>query len=319
MRDDETIFRNLDWNLLKVFDEIVRSGGVSAAARRLERNQPAVSLALKRFEDRLGTTLCRRGPGGFELLVEGELVAETCREIAQLAEDLPSKLADITKTIRGVLHIRTLCDIVCCELDESLRRFNMRYPNVQIRTDIGAEDTIVQIVLHNQTDIGIDTNRVQIAGLLYESLFREAHQAFCGRDFHLFGKRIRGLADHADEPFLLTEIDEPEALKTFRAETGVGRNTVARSNNLAELRRLAILGVGICFLPEQLAAPDVEAGRLWPLTPDCQDWGLDIFLITNPNAPRQQLQRLFIDEVRAVKAEMAQAQAQKPAPAPAPA
>lgn len=83
MRDDETIFRNLDWNLLKVFDEIVRSRGVSAAARQLERNQPAVSLALKRFEDRLGTTLCRRGPGGFELLVEGEPVAETCRDIAR--------------------------------------------------------------------------------------------------------------------------------------------------------------------------------------------------------------------------------------------
>jgi DNA-binding transcriptional LysR family regulator len=307
MSDDRLFSRDLDWNLFKVFDQIVQSGGLSAAARRMPQNQPALSLALKRLEERLEITLCRRGPGGFELLVEGELVAETSREIAQLAEDLPSKLADITKTVRGVLHLRTLCDIVCCELDESLRRFNMRYPNVQIRTDIGAEDTIVQTVLHNQTDIGIDTNRVQIAGLVYEPLFREAHQAFCGRDFHLFGERIRGLANHADEPFLLTEVDEPKALKKFRAETGVGRNTVARSNNLAELRRLAILGLGICFLPDHFAAPDVEAGRLWPLTPDCQDWGLDIYMITNPDAPRQQLQRLFIDEVRAVKAEMAEA------------
>ena len=307
MSDDRLFSRDLDWNLFKVFDQIVQSGGLSAAARRMPQNQPALSLALKRLEERLEITLCRRGPGGFELMDEGELVAETCREIAQLAEDLPSKLADITKTVRGVLHLRTLCDIVCCELDESLRRFNMRYPNVQIRTDIGAEDTIVQTVLHNQTDIGIDTNRVQIAGLVYEPLFREAHQAFCGRDFHLFGERIRGLANHADEPFLLTEVDEPKALKKFRAETGVGRNTVARSNNLAELRRLAILGLGICFLPDHFAAPDVEAGRLWPLTPDCQDWGLDIYMITNPDAPRQQLQRLFIDEVRAVKAEMAEA------------
>ena len=118
---------------------------------------------------------------------------------------------------------------------------------------------------------------------------------------------IRDLADHADEPFLLTEIYEPEALKTFRIETGCGRNVVGRSVHLGELRRLAILGVGICFLPEQFAAPDVEAGRLWPLTPDCRDWGLDIYLITNPDAPRQRLRRLFIDEVRAVKAEMAQA------------
>jgi hypothetical protein len=51
----------------------------------------------------------------------------------------------------------------------------------------------------------------------------------------------------------------------------------------------------------------VEAGRLWPLTPNRRDWGIDIYMITNPEAPRQKLRRLFIDEVRAVKAEMAQA------------
>ena len=79
MRDDETFLRDLDWNLLKIFDQIVRSGGLSAAARQMPQNQPALSLALKRLEERLEITLCRRGPGGFELLVEGELVAETCR------------------------------------------------------------------------------------------------------------------------------------------------------------------------------------------------------------------------------------------------
>ena len=306
--DDERHFgRDLDWNLLKVFDQIVQSGGLSAAARRMPQNQPALSLALKRLEERLEITLCRRGPGGFELMDEGQLVAELCRDLAELVDNLPSRLADMSQTARGLLRILTIYDVECPELNQALRRFIGKYSDVQVESHIGSGETVMRAVQHNEADVGIATNRVQVSGLEYELLFREIHKAFCGRDFHLFGHVIRDLADHADEPFLLTEIYEPEALKTFRIETGIGRKVVGRSVHLGELRRLAILGVGICFLPEQFAAPDVEAGRLWPLTPDCRDWGLDIYLITNPDAPRQRLRRLFIDEVRAVKAEMAQA------------
>ncbi len=307
MSDERLFSRDLDWNLLKVFDQVARSGGVSAAARQLERNQPALSLALKRFEDRLGTTLCRRGPGGFELLVEGEPVAETCRDIARLIEELPTKLADLSKMITGVLRLRMVCDIVCPELDEALRRFNKIYPNVQIQSEIGPGDTVMRAIQRNEADIGIASNRVQIADLGYEPLFREIHQAFCGRGFHLFGEQIRDLGDYADEPFLIMEVDEPDELRRFRAKTGIGRYTAASSNHIAELLRLGVLGVGLCFLPEGVAAPEVEAGRLWPLTPNHRDWGIDISMITNPEAPRQKLRRLFIDEVRAVKAEIAQA------------
>ena len=136
---------------------------------------------------------------------------------------------------------------------------------------------------------------------------REIHQAFCGRGFHLFGEQIRELGDYADEPFLIMEVDEPDELRRFRAKTGIGRYTAASSNHIAELLRLGVLGVGICFLPDGVAAPEVEPGRLWPLTPNRRDWGIDIYMITNPEAPRQKLQRLFIDEVCAVKAEMPQA------------
>ncbi len=63
MADERYSGRDLDWNLLKIFDQIVRSGGVSAAARQMRQNQPGLGLALKRLEERLETTLrARRCP-----------------------------------------------------------------------------------------------------------------------------------------------------------------------------------------------------------------------------------------------------------------
>ncbi len=71
----------LDWNLLKIFHEIVQAAGVSEAARRTSRKQPALSMALRRLEDHLGVKLCRRGPGGFALTHEGEVLAELCEGV----------------------------------------------------------------------------------------------------------------------------------------------------------------------------------------------------------------------------------------------
>ena len=64
---------------------------------------------------------------------------------------------------------------------------------------------------------------------------------------------------------MLTGADEGDELTQFRLEHGLGRNIAGMSAHLEEAKRLAILGVGLCFLPEGYAQPDVDGGRLWPL------------------------------------------------------
>lgn len=301
MRDEELFRRNIDWNLFKTFDEIVRSGGVTAASQKMNRNQPALSLALKRFEEHFGAPLCQRGPGGFALLEEGEIVAETCRQIARIIEELPARLASRAEDLQGILRMRLVTDVVCPDLDEAVRRFRMRHAGVELALDNGSQETIVRALLANEIDIGIASKRTRAAELAYEPLYAEIHQAYCGRDFRLYGEKIDDLSRHAGEPFLLGDADEPSALKTYRARTGIGRKIAARSDNIAELRRLTILGLGICFLPSHCVEQDVAAGRLWPLTPGRQDWKVDIFLISNPSAPRASLRDHFVSELRAVK------------------
>ena len=62
------LFRNLDLNLLRVFDEVMRERSLTKAARNLSLTQPAVSNALRRLRETLGDELLTRGgasqPGG---------------------------------------------------------------------------------------------------------------------------------------------------------------------------------------------------------------------------------------------------------------
>lgn len=298
MPDRATAFsRHLDWNLLKVFNEIVQAGGVTQAARELSRKQPALSLALKRLEDRLGVVLCVRGPGGFRLTDEGQLIAETCRQLSNLVTRIPDGLANISEEVRGRVRVQLISSIVNPVLDEAIAAFHANYPKVEIVVDVTTWDVVDGALLRNEIDIGLAPARFQQAELRYDLLFREVHRPYCGRAHPLFGRRFRDPGRLAGEAFVLTGADEPDQLTKYRLRHGLGTQVAGLSEHLEEAKRLTILGVGLCFLPENFAAPDVAAGRLWPLTPPAPEPAMDIYVITNPRAPRHLAKQLFLEEL----------------------
>ncbi len=59
-------FRNLDLNLLRVFDEVMTERSLTKAAGKLALTQPAVSNAMRRLREALGDELLRRSGQGLE-------------------------------------------------------------------------------------------------------------------------------------------------------------------------------------------------------------------------------------------------------------
>ena len=247
--------RGLDWNLLKAFHEIAQAGGVSRAARELSRKQPAVSLSLKRLEDHLGVTLCRRGPGGFDLTDEGELVAEICGSMAGLVSGMPNRVADIAEDLHGRVRIQVISNLVDDKLDAAIERFHLRHPRVELFVRVVTWDVVSRALLRNEVDVGIAPAHHMRPDLDYDPLFREIHRPYCGRAHPLYGKTFATPAELASEGFILTGADEPDELTQFRTRHGLGRHIAGLSEHLEEARRLAVLGVGICYLPEAFAAP----------------------------------------------------------------
>src|SRR5260221_455578 len=71
--------RNLDLNLLLVFEAISRERSVIRAANRLHLSQPAMSHALSRLRDQLGDQLFVRTPGGMMPTPRAEQLAAPVR------------------------------------------------------------------------------------------------------------------------------------------------------------------------------------------------------------------------------------------------
>ena len=299
MKDKPSFHRRVDWNLFRIFHEIVRCGGITRAAAEIGRKQSAVSLALKRLEDHLGAKLCTRGPTGFAPTDEGLIVAEYCESLYATVANMPSRLQNIHEELVGRIFVRMIGNIVCEELDRALRNFHALHPRVEIVISISPWDAVAGALLREEADIGISPVRHFRADLSYHLLFNEVHRPYCGKGHPLFGKSPHNPEDLKDHAFVLTGADEPDQLTAFRIKHGIGSRVSGMSDSPEEAMRLAKLGLGICFLPEGLAAAAVEQGSLFPLLSADSAPHLSLYVITNPAAQRHAARDLFVQEILA--------------------
>ncbi|MFA7306709.1 MAG: LysR family transcriptional regulator [Hyphomicrobium sp.] len=311
MRARHKFCLDLDWNLLKIFHGIVEANGVTSAANVLWRKQSTLSLALQRLEKHLGKKLCRRGPAGFELTDEGRILYECVREVYAKFDRIPDNLDNVPKELRGRLRLCTISNFVSVKFDNLLVAFSTRCPLVELQIEVAPWESISLAVLRNEVDVGIAAIHAKYPDLRYEYLTREVHLVYCGKRHHLYGTSVEAVDSLTNEPLILTGADEPDSLTYYRLRHGLGKRIAATTPNLEEAKRLAILGLGICLLPERMAAADVRKGALWPVTPRSLGTACDIYAISNRHVPKRLATELFIEEVTRKAVQAAQATAEK--------
>ncbi|MEX0809342.1 MAG: LysR family transcriptional regulator [Dongiaceae bacterium] len=290
--------RSLDWNLLKIFHEIVQARGVSEAARLTSRTQPAVSMALRRLEEQVGVRLCRRGPGGFEVTREGDALAALCAQMFAGIADISGRISDQVAALRGRVRVQLISNLTDSSIDRAFESFHAAHPDVEIFVSVSTWDVIRRSVLRNEAEIGIAPAHHKDPQLRYELLFREIYRPYCGRGHRLFGIQVEGPQDLAGEGLILTGADEPDELMRFRARHSIGRHVAGLSEHLEEAKRLALLGIGICFLPESLVAREVTEGKLHAVLARGNDPSSSIYMMSNPAAPAHEASDVLLDYLR---------------------
>lgn len=290
--------QTLDWNLLRTFHNIVQAGGLTEAARRTNKGQPAVSMSLRRLEEYTNTSLCKRGPGGFELTETGQIVAEIAEQLFGSVSKIPFALNQVEDEIRGRVRLQMITNLVNRSIDRPLAKFKMHYPNVELFISIATWDVIPRNVMRGEVEIGIAPASQFLPGLNYEQLFSEVYRPFCGRSHPLFGQTVSSPRELAGYEFILTGADEPLELMKFRKKWGLGAQVAGLSEHLEEARRLAELGFGLCFLPTEFARLSEKEGRLHRVLDDADAPVSDIYLITILNAPEHPANKKLLEFFR---------------------
>ncbi|MEQ8877071.1 MAG: LysR family transcriptional regulator [Phycisphaerales bacterium] len=298
MNHADKFITNLDWNLLRTFVVIVEEGGITAAATRLLRRQPTVSVALGRLEAQIGSRLIERGGGAFRLTAAGRELYRECTEIYGSVARLADLTQSASKDLSGHVDILLASHVVTPILDQTLIVFHRAHPAVSFEVRVETSRNVLRGVLEKTAPFGICLLNRRLAKLEYQRIYREHFGFFCGPPHPLYGRRdldisdLRGCAGVSFETDSMDDALRPVAV--FRRDNELDHNIVGRSTHLEEVRRLIYCGLGIGPLPVHVVRQDLETGTLWRLPPYTDPPAVDIYVVTNPASRLSRTEAAFL-------------------------
>lgn len=294
---DKKFASRVDWNLMRTFVDIVRAGGIGAAARQLNRQQPSISAALKRLEDHVGATLLHRTATGVEMTTAGKAMMALCEDMLESARMVPHQIAQATKRVEGFVRIQIVSGLFSPEFDEAIASFHRRHPAIHIEIRVSPWRRVLDALEQGEVEIGVGYDNNVRGSLMYEPLLVERQQLYCSRSNPYFGYRVSRLNELKDQAFVLTGEDEIELIAHLRRRYRLGTKVAGTAEDINEARRLITQGVGIGFLPVLAAENEVKRGRLWPMLHADFEPFYDIFLLARSEPARDTATQLFWDEV----------------------
>jgi len=142
-------------SLYHIFSAVAEAESISGAAKELFISQPAVSKAIKKLEEALGTILLYRNSRGVNLTHEGTVLYEYIHSAFETIYAGEESLKHINELGIGHIHIgvsSTLCKHV---LLPYLKGFLELHPHTQIAIDCQSTLHTVKLLENKEIDIGL--------------------------------------------------------------------------------------------------------------------------------------------------------------------
>ena len=118
---------------IKYFLEAAQCGSMSEVADKHFLTQPAVSTAISKLEEELGTALVVRSNQGVSLTDAGRRAQEIFGEMEHLLQTLQADLAQYKKQAvhweEGAIHLATTLELSTSLVDRCMKQFYPLYPN----------------------------------------------------------------------------------------------------------------------------------------------------------------------------------------------
>lgn len=257
----------VDLHDVSAFLAVVESESFTKAAARLGIAKSAVSRRVQALEDALGVRLLHRTTRRLQPTDAGRAYAAKAARALESITEANETARDMGDAARGLVRFTAPVDLCEAMLPAILVRFAAKYPD--IRVDVIATSRYVDLVAE-----GVDF-ALRFGSLPDSSLV--ARKLPGGRSILVASKRYlsqhgtpKRVADLAGHDFVLFRhpsgvaqltLTGPNGPETFEARGRLG------GDDLSFIRRAAVEGAGIAFLPTFLIYEPLERGALVPVLP----------------------------------------------------
>ncbi len=278
----------MDWNDLRYFLAVQRTGSLLAAARELKVDHTTVGRRLAALERALGALLFRRTPEGMTLTPAGAAILPAAEDLERAARAVEQRAGGADDRVEGTVRITT-SEAFTPFLMRAIAELHGVHP--ALRVEVLPGNRVFDLARH-EADLALRLARTEQQGLLTRKIgasawgiyASEAYLARAGQPATAADLSRHDVVGYAAE---LSFVTGAEWLAAHAPDARV----IMRASSILAVRAAVTAGVGIGAIPCFLAEGEAGVRRALP---DCAGWR-DICLVTHPDNAKVKRIRAVMD------------------------
>jgi DNA-binding transcriptional LysR family regulator len=253
---------DFDWNDIRAFLAVARSGRLTAAAARLGVDHSTLSRRIAALEHSLKAKLFDRSPSGYSLTDPGRRLMPLAEEMERLALGAAEAVGGSAGLVEGVVRIGSPEGFGSYFLAPRIQKLKARYPKLVVQ--LVAASAVFSLA-KREADVAISVSRPPAGRLLASKLIDYDLGLYAAPAYLAEGADIRGFDDlkgHRFVSYIGDLLHFPEL--DFLQQVVPGGTTSMESSNLVAQTRATLAGAGLCVLPAFLAREEPGLVRVLP-------------------------------------------------------
>jgi DNA-binding transcriptional LysR family regulator len=247
----------MDLSDLRIFLAVVREGGITRAAERLNRVQSNVTTRIRQLEEDLEATLFFREGKRLRLAPAGQALLGYAERLLALADEARASVHDPKP--RGLFRLGSMESTAAIKLPKALNEYHRLYPEVTLELRIGNPFTLASAILAGQLDAALVAE--PIADEPFNKAFAYAEEPVV---VSAAGQPAPGRKGQFPKTMVAFEHGCPyrKRLEDWYAKRGEMPERTVELGSYHAMLGCVVAGMGIALLPRSVLTTFPESKRL---------------------------------------------------------
>jgi len=285
---------------MEAFVVVVDTGSFSAAARRLNVGQPAVSKMVAQLEDRLGVKLLLRTTRGLTATEAGLNYYERARRSIEEADQAELSARTAGSSLTGRLRICAAVTFARIHLIPRLPEFLARHPELEM--DVVLDDRNIDLVQEG-IDVALRMGRLVDSTLTARRIASCPHAVSATPSYFARSGEPAKPGDLAGHEAVIYDQRGGGLAWTFQrdgAQIAVKLNGRLRVSAAEGLRAAVLANAGLAIVSEWMFAPEIADGTVKVVLKDWELPRIDLWAVSPAGRTATVKARTFTEFVQEV-------------------
>ena len=258
----------MDLRQLEMAISVADNASFTRASRQLYVAQSAISRKIKLLEEELGEPIFKRVNKRIYVTPAGETLLRYARRIFQDIRNVKLEVSEIAHLERG--HLRVGAGMLACTyiLPPVLEKFKALHPRIELEVITAPTDILLSKLSDNLIELGVFTLPIKHADLQVVPLITEEMVVVTSPKHPVLSKEsMINAEDLQNYPLILFPkgARTRDVLDGFFHNAGIVPRIVMEAENVALIKPLVKIDLGISIIPLRSVSEELQRGELHSL------------------------------------------------------